>query len=352
MASWDFDDSILHNEWSRGEIEASIYKSALFNAGVITVDADLAEKVGMNTGRVFTTHFYRELPDPNDDANTAGPVYPDDSDVDVPVVAMNSAEFTVTKNGPVVAFSKKSIIDRFNYLDDPLSGFTSQLQGYWSKYYDQYAIRTMSGVIADNVANDASDLLHDISNAAAAPDTTNTVQPQTVIDAESLKGDAGDFNVLVVHSKIFHSMRKQNLIDTIPASDGRVQFNLYQGKLLVVSDQVEVDMAGAYPVYTSYLCGSDCFRYGSNLAGVIALETYRDPKSGRGAGEDIVISRTQFALHPMGFSWLDTVVSGSASAGLAAPIYPNWSDLMDATNWDRSAATAKHIPWVAIRSNG
>ena len=54
----------------------------------------------------------------------------------------------------------------------------------------------------------------------------------------------------------------------------------------------------------------------------------------------------------MGYSWLDTVVTGSVSAGAGDKIYPNWSDLKNATNWDRIAASHKHIPWVAIRSNG
>ena len=147
-------------------------------------------------------------------------------------------------------------------------------------------------------------------------------------------------------------MRKQNLIDTIPAARGEVAINFYQGKRIVVSDNVEVNTSGAFPVFTSYLMSPNSIAFGSNMAGVIGLEQYRDPRAGLGAGQDWIISRTQWSMHPPGFDWLDASITGSRSVGNNDPIYPNWADYSNAANWDRKASSHKHIPWVAIRSNG
>ena len=174
--------------------------------------------------------------------------------------------------------------------------------------------------------------------------------------AEATAGDAADFQTLVMHSVVYNNLRIQNLIDFIPASDGKVNFALYQGKVVIVSDQVPVDTTGAFPVYTTYILGNDVFKFGATLSNgsddaIIGFEQWRDPRMGLGSGLNQIISRSQFALHPVGFSWLDTAVTGSVSSS-NAPIYPNLSDLANDVNWDRKASSRKYIKFAVINSNG
>ena len=351
--AFEFDNAVVRDIKDQMAAESSVYKSALWNAGVINSDPDLANKVGANDGRLFTTHFYRELADPTDVEAGAGPVYPDDSDTAIATVPLDNAEYQVVKNGPIVSFDQKSVVKRFNFLADPVGVVVGMLNEYWAKYYDKYAVNTFIGIIQDNETNDASDCLLDIGDAAAVPGATNTMQPSTVILAEALKGDAANFSVIVMHSKVYNNLRIQNLIDTIPSSDGKVNFQVYQNKFVIVSDNVEVNTAGANNIYTSYLMGSDVMRFGSNLGSdIIGFETHRSPTVGKGSGKDQIISRTQFALHPVGYSWLDASVTGSVAQTSGANLYPNWTDLKNVLNWNRVAASHKHIPWVAIRTNG
>lgn len=365
MPAFNFDDAFIRERFEQIVTEESIYKSALWNSGAIQIDASLAGMVGSGDGRLFTKRFYRDLPDPAQNELGAapggdiavGPTYPDDSDVLVPTHSLIDAELNVTKNGPVASWDLKTIARRFNFMSDPIGVVESLLGEYWAKYLDKYAVATLTGLIAENVLNDGSDSVLDISDGTVAPDPTNTLQPDTIILAEDKVGDAADFNTLVMHSRVYNNLRIQNLIDFIPSSDGQVNFALYQGKIIVVSDQVAVDTSGAFPVYTTYLLGTGVLMYGSNLSNgqdeaIIGFEQWRDPRQGRGAGQDQIITRTQFALHPMGYSWLDVEVTGSRSAAADDPIYPNLVNLRSAANWDRRASSNKHINWVAILSNG
>ena len=368
MPAFNFDDAFVRERFEQIMTEESVYKSALWNSGAIAIDTSLAAMVGSGDGRIFTKRFYRDLGEPAQSETgdggspegvfdqTNGPEYPDDSNTPVTTYSLADAELSVTKSGPLASWDIQTIQRRFNFMTDPMGVVETMLSEYWAKYLDKHAVAIMTGLINQNIATDGSDSVLDIGNVANAPDVTNTIQPDTIITAEDLIGDAANFNTIVMHSRVYNNLRIQNLIDFIPSSDGRVNFSLYQGKIVMVSDQVEVDRSGANPVYTTYMMGEAVLAYGSSLAqgpneAIIGFERWRDPRMGRGAGLDQIISRAQYALHPMGYSWLDAAVTGSKSVG-ATPIYPNLVNMRDVTNWERKAASNKLVGWVAIRSNG
>lgn len=352
MPAFTFDDATIREIRDRTEQEQSLYKSVLWNSGAITNDSDLGATVAANDGRTFDKNFYHDLPEPDDTA-TNGPTYPDDSTDPVPTHTLTKSEYKVVKNGPVASWDLMSIMKRFDFMEDPIAVVSGLLNEYWGKYYDKLAVAQITGVINDSVANHGSDLLLALGDPTAAPDPSNTIQNDSIILAEDTAGDAADFNTLVMHSKVYNNLRIQNLIDFIPSSNGEVTFRVYQGKVIIVSDQVPMDISGANPVYTTYLLGNDVMRFGEGLGDdIIGFEQHREPTLGKGAGLDQIISRTQFALHPMGYSWTDTTVTGSRSAGANAPIYANMADHRLEANWNRAASHRKHIKFAAITSNG
>ena len=155
---------------------------------------------------------------------------------------------------------------------------------------------------------------------------------------------------MIVHSKVAAQLRKQNLIDTIPSSDGKTVFQFYQNLRLLVSDNVPIDATGAFPVATTYILGNGVIGYGQNLGNIIPSELWRDPRIALGAGETQLITRQQFALHPWGFNWDDTVVSGSLSVD-GDNLYPNLADQANALNWTRIVTDRKQVRIAAIYSN-
>ena len=335
-------------------LEEAVFRSVLWQSGAIETDQKITELVGANDGRIFQSRYWKDLGTPDDNPDPAtgnGPIYPDDSDNLIPTFGISNGLFQMHKNGPTMAWGEKEMVRRLGYLDDPLGVISDRVSAYWGKYLDAYAVAELTGVLADNVANNASDMVNDISDAAVAPDSTNTISPEAIIDTMFTAGDtADDFTVLIVHSKVAASLRKQNLIDTIPSSDGQTTFQFYQNLRLLISDGVPVDASGAFPVYVSYILGAGVIGYGQSLGGIIPSELWHDPRTALGAGETQLITRQQFGMHVWGMTWDDTVISGSSSID-GAPIYPNLSDLRLDANWTRIATDRKQVRIAALYSN-
>lgn len=337
-----------------GPLEAAVYKSALWNTGVIELIDEIAQKVAANDGRVFTSRFWRDLPMPDDTAGTGNVNYPDDSDTAITANALGDGSFSMHKNGPNTAFGEKDIIRLFGFLDDPLGVVVNRLNSFWGRYLDQYALAQIDGVIADNIANDGGDMVNNISDATSPADDTNSIDADAIIDTLATSGDAyEDYNAMSIHSKVMARLRKQNLIDVVPASDGSTKFYFYQDLRVIVSDNNRVDTSGDNPVYQTIFMGPNIMGTGFSDNGIIPIEIDRDARSGKGAGETVLISRNQFALHPLGFSWTDNTVTGSVTADASdSPIYPNMADNALAVNWDRIVTDRKQVKIAVLKSNG
>ena len=108
-----------------------------------------------------------------------------------------------------------------------------------------------------------------------------------------------------------------------PDSTGSIEIPTYLGKRVIVDDGCPV----ANGVYTTYIFGQGAIGYGEGAAPV-PTETTRDALS----GDDILINRRHFILHPRGVRWLDQAVADRSptNAELANPA--NWLRVYDAKN--------------------
>ena len=345
-------DVYSHTEVDRVALEESVYRSVLWQSGAIEIDGDLQKLVGVNTGVLFESRYWKDILGPEDeDPLLGGATYPDDSDNLVPTGQLTSGIFQAHKNEPVKAFAEADIIRLQNFLDDPLGVISSRLSVWWGKFYDLYAVAQLSGVLASNVLNNAGDMVHDISDATVPADPTNSIGPDALIDAMATAGDTmDDFAVLICHSKVAAQLRKQNLIDTIPSSDGLTQFQFYQNLRLLVSDGVPIDTSGANPVATSYILGAGVIGFGQSNDGIVPSELWRDPRTALGAGQTTLISRSQFSMHPWGMNWEHATVDGSTSVA-GAPIYPSIANQRDVTNWTRVASDRKQLRMAFLITN-
>jgi hypothetical protein len=90
-------------------------------------------------------------------------------------------------------------------------------------------------------------------------------------------------------------------------------------------------------VYTTYLFGNGAVGMGQGQAPV-PTETDRDSL----AGEDYLITRTHFLMHPRGIKFTNTTNAGPT---------PTNANLTLATNWSR-VYEREQVRIAAIRSNG
>ena len=231
-------------------------------------------------------------------------------------------------------------------LADPLGAITSRIGHYWATNTQQRLVSASMGVLADNVANDASDMVVDVSiatgNTAAA---ANLIHADAVIDTMSTLGDKrGLVNAIGMHSVPYATLQKLNLITFIPDARGEITIPTYLGLRVIVDDGLDVTAAATNGfIYTSVLFGQGAFGYGESPA-LLPSELERVQNAGNGSGQDIIHSRYNEIIHPHGFAFLST--------GIAQGISATRVQLEVATQWDRIATERKNIPLAFLRTNG
>lgn len=228
---------------------------------------------------------------------------------------------------------------------DPMDAIARRVAAYWVRQ-EQLMVNSM---IAGLIAGTAS-LLNDIA-AADNVDVAagNLATGSDFLDTFQLLGDhKSNVTAIALHSVVHTNLQKANLIDFIPESRADVGFGTYMGKTLLVDDGLTVDdsrtaadTVTVQPMYTSVVFGPGAFQYGVGSPRV-GTEIDRNPLQGNGGGEEFLVNRREFVLHPAGFSVALNVAAGESP-----------------TNAELAASTAytlvgqrKQVPLAVLRSNG
>lgn len=245
--------------------------------------------------------------------------YWDDLDGDDEVLsdegALTPSKITAKKDVAVLLMRGKawSVNDLAKALsgDDPMKAIGDLVAEYWVRMEQKTLFKTLEGAFK---GTNSDTNVHDIS----AKGTDDKFTASTFIDAKTKLGDAADkLTAIAVHSAVFAELEKQNLIEYIPNSQGIIEFPTYLGKNVIVDDGCPKES----DVYTTYLFGQGAVGRGEGAAPV-PTETDRDSL----AGDDILINRRHFILHPRGIKFKNTSVSGDS---------PTNAELAEATNWER-----------------
>jgi hypothetical protein len=94
--------------------------------------------------------------------------------------------------------------------DDPLRVIVQRQTDYWQRAHKLTLIKTLQGVIADNIANDAGDMVRDTNASIANTD---------IIETAYLMGDRADkFRAIWIHAKQMKALKLADLIDYLPSS--------------------------------------------------------------------------------------------------------------------------------------
>jgi hypothetical protein len=210
---------------------------------------------------------------------------------------------------------------------------------YWDRQWERRLIASMLGILASNVANNAADMVVDISGASG--DAANFAA-EAVIDAAATLGDALEsVKAIAMHSAIYTEALKNDLIEFIPQSSG-LPIKTFRGMAVLIDDNLK-HSAG---VYTTILMGSGAVGFGASEPRVgFGTELYRVPAAGNGGGQSVLHSRMNVGIHPLGFAWSDGT-GGTAIAGDS----PTIAELSAAAHWTRAATSRKSIPLAFLVS--
>jgi hypothetical protein len=226
---------------------------------------------------------------------------------------------------------------------DPMKVIAELVATYWQRDMQRTLIASLSGVIASNVANNAGDMLLDVTlGIAGTPADANKISASVVLAAKQTMGDAAaDLTAIAMHSVLYTMLQKQQLIVFIPNANAQVNIPTYLGYTVIVDDGCPVTTVNGNPVYTSYLFGRGAVGYGEG-APKTPVETFRDPAAGNGEGQDTLYMRKHFIMHPRGIKWNQSSMVGISPTNAEAALAANWTRVYE----------RKKIRFVAIKTNG
>jgi hypothetical protein len=326
--------------------ESSMTSTALFQSGVL-IPHPLMEAEISSGGNTINIPFWGDLTSAAD----AGGIDPNLSN-DNP--ALLSTPKKINAHNQVVR--KSYLNDSWGAMNfagelagsDPMQRIAERVMSYWDRTYEHRLIQSLIGILLSNVANNASDMVIDISGATAAnPIAINGTQytsasftRNAVIDAVGTIGDRmSDFKAIAMHSSIYREAAKNNEIQYIRDSDNNILFATYAGYAVIKDDSLFMPAAG---VFLSVLFGPGAVGFASGEPSTgFGTEVWRYPDQGSGGGASTLFSRRNSIIHPLGFSFTSASVAGTS---------PTSAELALALNWQRVAYQRKTVPMCFLVS--
>jgi hypothetical protein len=183
----------------------------------------------------------------------------------------------------------------------------------------------------------------DVAAESTGAQTASTLfNVDSFVDAIATAGDAGSmFSAMCVHSQVMAQLRKNDDIDFIPDSEGRLTIPTFQGLRLIEDDGMTVTAGSTSGFkYTSILFANGAFGFG-NGSPYMPMEIDRQALSGNGGGTNQIGERKTWLLHPFGFADVGTPASESYTL----------AELRAATTWNRVTQSRKTIPLAFLITN-
>ena len=326
MATTQIADVIVPAQFTAYVVENSIAKSALVQSGIVAPNAAIADYLQAGADS-FSIPYWKDLGD--DAANIAS----DDPATLATPRKLASGKQIVRKSFLHASWSAMNLASELSG-SDALARIQDRAAAYWTREAQRRLIASLNGVLADNVANDSGDMVNDISGGSGAAANFSAA---AVIDTAGTLGDSlRDLTAIAMHSATYKAALKADLIQTTPDSQGGF-IQTFRGLGILIDDALPV----ASNIYTTVLFGAGAFGYGMSAPRIAAgTEVENIPGAGNGGGQQVLHSRVNLAIHPLGFQWKEASVAGDS---------PTAAELATAANWDRVATSRKHVPLAFLK---
>lgn len=223
--------------------------------------------------------------------------------------------------------------------EDPMAAIGDLVAAWWARDMQTTLVSLLKGVFASTTmaAEHVLNLSIADGNAAVAG---NLISSSATINAFKKLGDAVDaVTSIAMHSDIYWELVRQDVIEFESPSEQLPQIARYKGKAVIVDDGLPKVAGGTSGyVYDTYMFGDGAIAYGeATLDPAEAAETDRDIAQ----GDDFLVNRRQFIIHPKGVKWIGTAANAS----------PSNTEFATAGNWAR-VYERKNVPLVCLKTNG
>ncbi len=216
---------------------------------------------------------------------------------------------------------------------DPVGAINQSIGHYWATDDESRLLNSMIGIKADNVANDAGDMVYSVAtdDAGAVTDAERIGGESTIRALQTLGDKKNGITAIAMHSVQHARLQIQGLLtDNFDPETGALRFQTYLGKRVIVDDSLP-QVAGTNRItYTVVLFGAGAVGYGTGPV-LTPSELERKASSGNGGGEDIIHSRVNTCFHPYGFEFTSATIAAGST-------FPTYANLQLAANWNRVVA--------------
>jgi hypothetical protein len=307
MAKTQIADIIVPEVFNPYVIQRTAELSALSQAGIISNDPEL-DRLAAAGGKLINMPFWNDLTGDDEVLSDTGALTPEKIAAGQDVAALFMRGKAWSTNDLAKALSG----------DDPMAAIGDLVASYWARMRQKLLFSILKGAFASaSMAGNALDI------SALAGDLA-VISGVTFADALQLLGDS-KFKITAVgmHSAVETALVKKDLIQTEKDSQGNDTISTFLRKRVIVDD----GCPAAAGVYTTYLFGEGAVGLG-NGAAPVPTETDRDSL----AGDDILINRQHFVLHPRGIKFTAASVAGASPSNAEAEAAANWSRVYENKN--------------------
>lgn len=212
---------------------------------------------------------------------------------------------------------------------DPLARVASRLDLYWRQEAELRIVATLRGILNDAIAA-STGMVHQATNAEG-------ITFNGLIDAQMTMGDAfGGIGGYAMNSAAFGVLVKEKLAQANFDAERNLLVRTLNGLPVIVNDTA-MTLNGS-PVVA--LIGQGAFAYGMGNPKV-PLAYEREEARGNGGGAETLWTRRNMIVHPIGFSFTSTSITGNGTETVARGA--GWTDLANAANW-QLVANRKQVP--------
>jgi len=303
-------DLIVPEEFNEYTVNLTHERSELLNSGLMVdmtaqIDAQIAGKTV-------------EMPFLNDLYGTSEVL---DDTTDLSVGGVDSGQDTAVKLLRGKAFGASDISADLSGAD-PMALIATRYADWWNRDDQATLFATLKGAFSSASVLAGEGGFGNVLDISGATGGAENFDADSFIDAVFRLGDrASDLSAVAVHSQTLKRMVKADLIDFIPDSEGKLTIPTYMGKTVLVMDEMPADGGN----YTTYLFGPGAIGYGTKSPRV-PTEVGRDGL--KGSGQEWIIQRRQYVMHPRGIRWI----------GTSAKATPSNAELANPLNWERVVA--------------
>jgi epsilon-lactone hydrolase len=168
-------DIIVPAEFTAYIVENSLVSSALFQSGVAVPNGIMSAQLQAGA-EFFTVPFWKDLPDT--EANLSS----DDPTVNSTPLKVSALQQIVRKSFVNQSWAQMDLASELSG-SDALARIQNRVLAYWERQWEKRLIASLLGVLYSNVANNAADMVIDISGASNQTITLSMLFLEYVIEA-------------------------------------------------------------------------------------------------------------------------------------------------------------------------